>query len=61
MLFASSRGMISSRQIERACSENILHMALSGGYQDLPTPVCCTRSNASLVSGAKGALLNINN
>lgn len=33
ILFAYSRGMISSRQIERACCENILFMALSGGYQ----------------------------
>src|SRR5216117_278695 len=33
ILFAYSRGMISSRQIERACSENILFMALSGGYR----------------------------
>jgi len=32
ILFAYSRGMISSRQIERACSENIVFMALSGGY-----------------------------
>lgn len=32
ILFAYSRGIISSRQIERACSENILFMALSGGY-----------------------------
>lgn len=32
ILFGYSRGMISSRQIERACSENILFMALSGGY-----------------------------
>ena len=32
ILFAYSRGMISSRQIERACCENILFMALSGGY-----------------------------
>lgn len=31
ILFAYSRGMISSRQIERACSENVLFMALSGG------------------------------
>jgi transposase len=31
ILFAYSRGMISSRQIERACGENILFMALSGG------------------------------
>lgn len=31
ILFAYSRGMLSSRQIERACSENILFMALSGG------------------------------
>src|SRR5512133_2774787 len=30
ILFAYSRGMLSSRQIERACSENILFMALSG-------------------------------
>ena len=33
ILFAYSRGMISSRQIERACGENILCMALSGGYR----------------------------
>src|SRR5271157_4378257 len=33
ILFAYSRGMITSRQIERACSENILFMALSGGYR----------------------------
>ncbi len=32
ILFAYSRGMISSRQIERACSENVIFMALSGGY-----------------------------
>jgi transposase len=32
ILFAYSRGMISSRHIERACGENILFMALSGGY-----------------------------
>jgi transposase len=32
ILFAYSRGMISSRQIERACRENIVFMALSGGY-----------------------------
>ena len=31
ILFAYSRGMISSRQIERACRENVLFMALSGG------------------------------
>jgi len=31
ILFAYSRGMLSSRQIERACGENILFMALSGG------------------------------
>ena len=31
ILFAYSRGMISSRQIERACLENVLFMALSGG------------------------------
>lgn len=31
ILFAYSRGMISSRQIERACGENILFMALSAG------------------------------
>ncbi len=33
ILFAYSRGMVSSRQIERACGENILFMALSGGYR----------------------------
>ena len=31
ILFAYSRGIISSRQIERACGENIIFMALSGG------------------------------
>jgi transposase len=31
ILFAYSRGMLSSRQMERACRENILFMALSGG------------------------------
>ena len=31
ILFAYSRGIISSRQIERACGENIVFMALSGG------------------------------
>ena len=31
ILFAYSRGMISSRQVERACRENVLFMALSGG------------------------------
>jgi len=30
-LFAYSRGLISSRQIERACGENLLFLALSGG------------------------------
>jgi len=33
ILFAYARGMLSSRQIERACGENILFMALSCGYQ----------------------------
>ena len=33
ILFAYSRGMIGSRQIERVCSENILFMALSCGYR----------------------------
>lgn len=33
ILFGYSRGMISSRQIERACGEHILFMALSGGYR----------------------------
>jgi len=32
ILLAYSRGIISSRQIERACGENIVFMALSGGY-----------------------------
>jgi len=31
ILLAYSRGMISSRQMERACGENIVFMALSGG------------------------------
>jgi transposase len=33
ILFAYSRGMVSSRQIGRACGENILFMALSCGYR----------------------------
>jgi transposase len=33
ILFAYSRGMISSRQMERACAENILFMALSCGFR----------------------------
>jgi transposase len=33
ILFAYSRGMISSRQIEQACGENILFMALRCGYR----------------------------
>jgi transposase len=33
ILFAYSRGVISSRQIERACAENIIFMALSCGYR----------------------------
>ena len=33
ILFAYSKGMISSRQIERACCENIIFMALSCGFQ----------------------------
>ena len=38
ILFGYSRGMISSRQVERACHENILFMALSGGcYPDHST------------------------
>jgi transposase len=32
ILLAYARGMISSRQIERACQENIIFMALSYGY-----------------------------
>lgn len=32
ILLAYARGMISSRQIERACQENILFIALSYGY-----------------------------
>ena len=32
ILLAYARGMISSRQIERACRENILFIALSYGY-----------------------------
>jgi transposase len=32
ILFAYSRGMISSRQIERACTENIIFIALCCGY-----------------------------
>jgi transposase len=31
ILFVYSRGMIRSRQLERACRENVLFMALSGG------------------------------
>jgi transposase len=33
ILFAYSRGLISSRSIERACHENVIFMALTGGFQ----------------------------
>src|SRR3972149_730293 len=33
ILFAYSRGIIGSRQIERACGENIIFMALACGFQ----------------------------
>ena len=33
ILFAYSRGLVSSRKIERACRENVVFMALSCGQQ----------------------------
>ena len=33
VLFAYSRGLISSRRIERACRENVIFMALSGNQR----------------------------
>ena len=33
ILFAYARGLVTSRRIERACRENILFMALSGGFR----------------------------
>ena len=39
VLLAYSRGMVSSRAIERACSENILFMAISGDTQPAYTTI----------------------
>ena len=39
VLLAYSRGMVSSRAIERACSENVLFMAISGDTQPAYTTI----------------------
>ena len=39
VLLAYSRGMVSSRIIERACSENVLFMAISGDTQPAYTTI----------------------
>ncbi len=39
VLLAYSRGMVSSRAIERACAENVLFMAMSGDSQPADTTI----------------------
>jgi len=51
VLFGYSRGMISSRQIERACKENVVFMALSCGQQPDHSTI------AAFVSSMKGEIL----
>src|SRR5215211_6199183 len=41
ILLAYARGMISSRQIERACQENIIFIALSYGYAPDHSTIAC--------------------
>jgi transposase len=57
ILFAYSRGMISSRQIERACSENILFMALSGGCH--PDHSTCAHFVSSMQQEIESIFSNI--
>ena len=40
VLLAYSRGILSSRTIERACRENVLFMAISGDTQPAYTTIC---------------------
>jgi transposase len=51
VLFGYSRGLISSRQIERACKENVVFMALSCGQQPDHSTV------AAFVSSMKGEIV----
>jgi transposase len=51
VLFGYSRGLISSRQIERACKENVVFMALSCGQQADHSTI------AAFVSSMKGEIL----
>jgi transposase len=51
VLFGYSRGLISSRQIERACKENVVFMALSCGQQPDHSTI------AAFVSSMKGEIL----
>ncbi|MFC1532447.1 transposase [Thermodesulfobacteriota bacterium] len=51
MLFAYSRGLISSRKIEGACKENVTFMALSCGQQPDHSTI------ANVVSSMKGEIL----
>jgi transposase len=53
VLFGYSRGLISSRKLERACKENIIFMALSCGQQ----PDHCTI--AAFVSSMKDEILSL--
>src|SRR5512135_2715153 len=51
VLFGYSRGMISSRQIERACKENVTYMAMACGQQPDHSTI------AAFVSSMKGEIL----
>jgi transposase len=51
VLFGYSRGLISSREIERACKENVMFMALSCGQQPDHSTI------AAFVSSMKGEIL----
>jgi len=51
VLFGYSRGLISSRQIERACKENVVFMALSCGQQPDHSTI------AAFISSMKGEIL----
>jgi transposase len=44
VLFGYSRGLISSRQIERACKENVVFMALGCGQQPDHSTIACAFS-----------------
>src|SRR5512135_1704842 len=51
VLFGYSRGLISSRQIERACKENVTYMAMACGQQPDHSTI------AAFVSSMKGEIL----